>query len=121
MNIGEFRYDIKGLAEELEVEMKDIAKLYLNYFEEMNSEISEMNDFISGKNWMMLQKVIHNVKGVSANLNVYDVFEEAAAFDALLKAGSIENAQAHVNRIIALIKVAEAEMKEYFKRKEFDI
>ncbi|MCX7711342.1 MAG: Hpt domain-containing protein [Clostridia bacterium] len=112
----ECRYDIQGLTDELEVELKDIVRLFSNYFEEMQSEMSEMEKFLSQKDWVMLQRVAHNIKGVSANLGIQDVFSEAAAFDAMLKAGITESAVQYVNGIKTLLKNANAEVDAYFSQ-----
>ena len=108
------RYDIQGLADELEVELSDIVKLYSNYIEEMASEIEEMQKFLLKKDWVMLERVVHNIKGVSANLNIEDVFNEAEAFDNLLKKGVADDSGYYVNNIETLLKAAENEIKSFF-------
>jgi len=114
MNAGEFRYDIDGLAKELEVDLEDILGLYASYFEEMNSSITELETNNSQENWAMLQRAIHNIKGVSANLRIEDVFVEAEKLDHLLKANSYSEAGDYIKSIIKLIEKAEQDVKNYF-------
>lgn len=110
------RYDIKGLADELEVGMDSIALLFTSFFSEMENEIKNLEEYLGEKDWHMLERVIHNIKGVSANLNVYDVFEEAAIFDEMLKKNQVEDARKFVDKIIFLINDAKKEVEEIFKQ-----
>lgn len=108
------RYDIQGLADELEVELYDIMKLYSNYMQEMSSETEEMRKFLSKQDWVMLERVVHNIKGVSANLNIQDVYNEAEAFDTLLKINTTESAAYYVDKIETLLKAAGNDIKCFF-------
>lgn len=113
------RYDIEGLANELEVDIGDIATLFLNYFYEMKSEIVAIQQHLSVRNWNMLERVVHNIKGVSANLNVSDVYEEAAVFDILLKQNKTDDADIHVQKLARLLTNSEKEIREFFNEKGF--
>lgn len=108
------RYDIASLAEELDVSMAEIAPLFASYIGEMKSEASDMLAYLSKCDWGMLQRVVHNIKGVSANLNINDVYEGAAFFDALLKQNRVEEAARHVASIIGLLNNAEREIRNFF-------
>lgn len=121
MNAEGFRYNIEGLAEELEVDIKDIARLYSNYFIEMNEEMLSLRDLLEGKDWYMIQRTVHNVKGVSANLAVEDVFREAAAFDVLLKEGKREDTAVRIEKIASLLKAAEIDILNFFKSKGLEL
>lgn len=114
MEQGTSRYDIKGLAEELEFEVDDIAGLFSKYFEEMATDISDMQKYLSNSDWYMLERVVHNIKGVSINLNIHDVFEEASEFDVLLKQSKAEGAALHVSKLAELINSAEIEIRKKF-------
>jgi HPt (histidine-containing phosphotransfer) domain-containing protein len=108
------RYDIKGLAEELEFEIEDISGLFSSFFEEMETDISSMEEYLGKKDWNMMERVVHNIKGVSANLSVTDVNEEAAVFNALLKQNKTEDAEFHVKRLASLLVGAEEEIRKIF-------
>lgn len=115
------RYDIEGIIQELEVDVGDIAILFLNYFTEMKEEMTEMKTLLEQQDWFMLERVVHNVKGVSANLGVNDIYEEAQAFDLLLKAGQTGKAADHIEKIDRMLYDAEDEIKRFFSRRGFSM
>lgn len=108
------RYNIQECADELEVGLEEIVKLYASYFDEMKAELSEMKRFLAEGNWVMLERVVHNVKGVSANLNIHDIYNEAAAFDTLLKINVTESAANFVEKIDQQLKSAENDIQSFF-------
>lgn len=116
MQTNECRYDIQGLADELEVDLSDIVRLFSNYFTEMKEELAEMKKYLSSGDWIMLERVVHNVKGVSANLDIKDVYNEAAAFDTLLKINVTDSAEYYINRIDELLQAAEEEVGRFFSQ-----
>ena len=115
------RYDIQGLADELEADISDIAVLFLNYIGEMKEEVGSIQDFLSKKDWNMLQRVVHNIKGVSANLHIDDVYKAAAEFDADLKHQKTQRAEDHAKRLTGLLKGAEDEIRKFFSECGFSI
>jgi HPt (histidine-containing phosphotransfer) domain-containing protein len=114
MDTKNFKYDIQGMADELEVDIVDIIDLYSNYISEMNKEISSMQKLLLKGDWFNLEKVIHNIKGVSANLNITDVYQAAEIFDAELKRTEIENVQANTGKLIDMLNEAVLEIKGFF-------
>ncbi|MCX7922672.1 MAG: Hpt domain-containing protein [Clostridia bacterium] len=119
MSETNIRYDLQGLADEIGVEVRDIVKLFLSYFSEMRDEIEAMRDCLSRGDWHMLKRTVHNIKGVSANLNVHDVFKEAEKLDMLLKYSKMDDVPTCVNKITKLIDNAEIEIKRFFNEKGF--
>jgi HPt (histidine-containing phosphotransfer) domain-containing protein len=115
------RYNIQGLIDELDVSVEEILPLYSNYFSEMKEEVAELNECLAKEDWYMLERVVHNIKGVSANLNIQDVFEEASKFDILLKENNNSDAQGFVERINGLLEEAENEIKKYFAAYGFSL
>lgn len=115
------RYDIAGLAGELELELSDLVDLFAGYISEMKEEVSEMRKFLNQNDFEMLQRVVHNIKGVSANLNIKDVFKEAEKFDILLKNSMTEDACAHVNMLASLIEGAEVKIRSFFMENGYNI
>lgn len=115
------RYDIAGLAKELEVDLQALVPLYQSYITEMSEETSEMNRYLLGKDWNMLQRTIHNIKGVSANLKIDDVYRESEIFDSRLKKDIIESAEKYVEVISDLVKAAEKEIRAFFSDRGYMI
>jgi len=52
------RYNIKDLAEELGIELHEIAGLYESYFVEMEEECSNMHNLFLRKEWPLLILVL---------------------------------------------------------------
>lgn len=114
-------YDIEGLAKELELDFNELAGLYSGYIAEMKEEASQLTDYLAKKDWLMLQRVVHNIKGVSANLTVADVFKEAEKLDIMLKKNVNDGAEVCVRRIIELICNAEKKIRAFFIKKGLEI
>lgn len=121
MKNSDCRYDIDRLAAELDIDMASIAELYSSYFSEMKEETAAMESFLAKNDWYMLERVVHNVKGVSANLNVSDVFEEARILDEMLKKNISDNAEHHVEKIIKRLLDSELEIRKYFMERNIPI
>ena len=115
------KYNIEGLAEELEVELESIVGLYTSYIEEMKEEILEMTTYLEKTDWTMLERVIHNIKGVSANLCIMDVFSEAEKFDLLLKKNITLDCDKHITKLINLIRDSEVEIKSFFNERGLEV
>lgn len=115
------KYNIEAFAEELGVDLKTISSLYANYFIEMKSETGEMIKLFDEKNWTMLERVVHNIKGVSANLYINDVYEAASVFDALLRDKKTEYSDKYISIIEMLIKEAEITVREFFTGKGVEL
>jgi HPt (histidine-containing phosphotransfer) domain-containing protein len=115
------KYDIQGLIDELEVEVGDIAILFLNYITEMKEEIAEMKELHGQQDWFMLERVVHNVKGVSANLGIQDVYEEAQIFDICLKNNQTEQSAECIGKIDGMLYEAEKEIKLFFSARGFSL
>ncbi len=115
------KYDIKGLSEGLEVDLADLVGLFSSYFEEMKNEVSELKGLLDRKDWYMLERVVHNIKGVSANLYINDVFHETEKFDRLLKNNDTSDADKHVEMIDRMISSAEESIGLFFKENGLEI
>lgn len=71
-------------------EHDDISELYNDYLSECDGLKEQVNQILACSfqtEWIELEKIIHNFKGVSANLYVQKVYEKAATLDTFLKEG----------------------------------
>lgn len=109
-----FRYDIDSLLEELEISHEETRELFEVYFTEMDECIESMYELIAKKEWIKLQKVVHNVKGISINLGVTDVFDKAVYFDFLMKTNNITDADLYIKEITELYNTAKNDIQSYF-------
>lgn len=110
-------YDIQGMVDDLGVDICDIAELYRTFFIEMQDEINSLNTALQKNDYESLRQIVHNIKGVSSNLCICDVYDETAKFDIKLKQNITDNADIHIQNIIELIGSAKLEISEFFKQK----
>ena len=108
------KYDIEGLSVKIGAEIEEMAVLFSLYLEEMKSELSLMERFCVESDWVMLQRTVHNVKGVSANLDISDMFEAAEQLDSSLKRNETGMAAPMIGKIKDLFMNAEEDIKRFF-------
>ncbi|MDP4146357.1 MAG: hypothetical protein Q8936_18060 [Bacillota bacterium] len=115
------KYNIMELVEDMGVSITDISSLYSEYITEMRSNIQESKFLCSEKDWTRLERVIHNMKGISTSLNITDLYEVSAALDKQLKLGKYDDVQNDINHIEELFNIAEKDIKEFFKQHSITI
>ena len=80
---------INKLMDYMGVDQDVISELFSEYFIEMEENIIECITLENDKDWDKLARIIHNMKGVSANLSVEDVFLLCAEIEKEVKANII--------------------------------
>ena len=108
------QYDIKAFSDNLEITLEESVELFSSYISEMNIYCIQLKQHLIKENYKELEKIVHSIKGVSGNLNIMDVYEEAAAVDDLLKAKSLTNIAENVKMLLLLIGDSEIKIKNYF-------
>ena len=96
-------YDIVKLAKDLELDYTDITDLYVSYIDEINSHCHNIKEYFYKNNFVELKMEIHNVKGVAANLLLFDVFEETVLLENLLNHGDFVGSKNHVENLINIL------------------
>jgi HPt (histidine-containing phosphotransfer) domain-containing protein len=115
------RYDIEGFAQDMEVDLPTISSLYSEYFLEMKSNIEESFDFLKKNDWQMLQRRIHNMKGISVTLRVDDIYSIANGLEKNLKRGEYLHVDKGIFRILELLNSAEKDIKDFFHQNNISI
>jgi HPt (histidine-containing phosphotransfer) domain-containing protein len=113
-----FRYDIEGLAKDMEVELSTLSTLYSEYFHEMKINIEESKTLANSEDWFRLERVIHNIKGISTSLNISDIYSFSNKLDVNLKNGKTDAAINDINTINELFNACENSVRQFFKEKE---
>lgn len=111
------RYDIDELIEEMEVGEENIWELYKSYFWEMRENIDDISKCLKANELEKVERILHNIKGVSINLNILDVHKEASSFSEKIKLGLEEKYEDYLNNLTHLLNGAEKEVKNFFKEK----
>ncbi|MDP4090238.1 MAG: Hpt domain-containing protein [Bacillota bacterium] len=121
MDNKSFRYNIEGLAADMEIDLAELTSLYSEYFIEMRINIQESKALRANNDWVKLERIIHNMKGISTSLNVDDVYLMAAKLDNKLRSANYENIENDINFIVELYNRAENDIMEFFKEKDMKI
>lgn len=117
MNGYRCKYNIQALIEEMEVSNEDMRDLYRSYFNEAKENIKDIEELIEKGDWDKIERVIHNIKGVSVNLNIKDVYRASISFYDCIKNGIIYNGKVQVKILTNLLMEAEKEVRIYFEQK----
>jgi hypothetical protein len=111
-----FRYDIIGLAKDMDIDLAAISNLYSEYFLEMKINLQESRDYYSNKNWLKLERIMHNIKGISISLNIDDIYNVSNELDTALKLGNYNTAAFDIDNISELFNNAENDIREFFRQ-----
>ena len=109
------RYDIVGLSGELDVPVEELKELYDTYLSELDEQIQSMYDLEKAKDWHMLERTVHNLKGMSQTVFVYDIYQEAVTLDDFLKKDITENAHKLIENIDEISKETRKEILSFFR------
>lgn len=86
-----FTSNVKAISDDLGLPEEDLADLYSTYLEEMSENLEFIKKSLQEKNFVDIQKSVHTIKGMSANLGVKPVFEVAKTIDLKLKSNDSSN------------------------------
>lgn len=110
------RYDLNGFSNDLGLPIEDIADLYYDLIAEINSEISKAKTFLYEKNLNELKQINHNIKGITANYRILDLYEETIKISNALTKGDFKNIEFLFNNFFAISDNAVKEVAKYFKQ-----
>jgi HPt (histidine-containing phosphotransfer) domain-containing protein len=108
-------YEFNKLADDIGIEIMDLKGLYTSFIEEMDSEIMSLQSDIKSGNLKGLQSTVHNIKGISSNLLINDIYEHCQIFDKELKAENFQNVRIHMSTLESMYKSTRDYIKVFFK------
>lgn len=82
--------DISDFSEEIQEKIENLSELYQNYCQETESDIQQMKLTHLSKEYTLLQKISHNVIGVSASLHLHAMEKISRQLNTAIKANAIE-------------------------------
>lgn len=115
------KYDIVGFAHDLGLRIEDVSELYAELVHELSSAILELKLLIDDKNFVQIQKIIHNIKGVSGNYRLMDIYDETAKINNALKNTEYPEFEKDLNHLFNITYAAIKEITNFFKRKSISI
>ncbi len=115
------QFNIKKFASDLNIDFEEAWNLYSEYLREVKIQITQASAYLQEKDWENLKKVIHNIKGLSSNYRIFNIFTEAEALDKELKNNVEVNARLYVDRLFVMVKNAENAIKNFFRENGIQI
>lgn len=108
------KYDIESFAVDLSLSLEDTADLYFELVKEMYLDISKLKSAYETEDFHTIQLIIHDLKGVSGNYKITDVFEATSQINILMRSKCYESINTHLQSLYSLCENAITEIKNYF-------
>lgn len=115
------RYDLKRFSDELGLPSGDIADLYSDFIKEINLEIVKIKTYLSKKDLKQLNQINHNIKGISANYRILDIYQETIKISFALKNSNFKDIESLFNNFFVISENAVKEIVRYFEERGFVI
>lgn len=115
------KYDIVGFSNDLGLSIEDVSELYAELVHELNSALVELKLFIYDKDFEKIRKIIHNIKGVSGNYRLTDIYDETSRINDALKNTEYPEFEKDFNHLFNITYSAIKEITNFFKRKSISI
>lgn len=115
------RYDLKGFSDDLGLPDKDIADLFSDFIKEINSEISKAKICLAEKDLDGIERINHNIKGISVNYRILDIHVETMKMSKVLKNGDYDAIQLLYNSFFVIAENSVKTIAYYFEQKGFVI
>ena len=100
------QYDITGFTHDLGLSMKEVSGFYAELINEINSALLELKVLINKKDLVKIQKIIHNIKGVSGNYRLIDIYEESTKINDSLKSINYTEFEKDLNHLFNISNIA---------------
>ena len=114
-------YDIIGFSQDLGLTVEEVSILYAELINEINSALLELNFLINKRDLVKIQKIIHNIKGVSGNYRISDIYRETTKINDALKNTNYTDFEKDLNALFHISDMAIAEIKSFFKQRSIFI
>ena len=85
------QYDIDSVSREFRINMENLCSLYRIYIKEVQNYFTQIDKLPINNDWNKIQTLIHKIKGMSENLKVLDVYNEAKIIDDLIWENKFED------------------------------
>ena len=115
------KYDIVGFAHDLGLSIEDVSELYAELVRELNSALLELKLLMINKDFVKIQKIVHNIKGVSGNYRLTDLYDETSKINDALKNTEYPDFERDLNYLFNTAYASIKEITNFFKRKSISI
>jgi len=104
----------KFIVEEMEATKEEIEPLYLIYSSEMDDMISQLSEASDLGDADTYKRLLHNVKGINANMRIDVITNPVAEIYQALLAGNTVDLKDSTDNISSIFAKVKAEIAEYF-------
>lgn len=108
------KYDIDGFMKDLGLNLEEVSDLYSELINEINLAIAQITNLINKDDLQEIQKIIHNIKGVTGNYRITDLYTQTTKIYDLLKSESYNDLQRDLKNLINTCNNALKEIQNYF-------
>jgi DNA-binding transcriptional MerR regulator len=108
------KYDIQGFADSLGLPIEDIEDLYNELITELNSETLKLKKAAAEQDLNTIKNTIHNIKGVTGNYRIFDVYNETITISNSLKLDGSSNIDQLLNNLYTISENAIGEIRKFF-------
>ena len=92
--------NLEDLASSIGIDRETVIELLGIYSCEMSEEMQQVILFLRTQDWSSLQRAMHNIKGVSANLYLEDMSKVAEELDIKLKQSDYEGIENSIHNLL---------------------
>jgi len=115
------KYDIPGFANDLGLSLEEVSELYAEFINELSSALIELKVLINKEDVVKIQKIIHNMKGVSGNYRITDIYEETIQINDALKNTNYIDFEKDLNDLFNISHIALKEIRNFFIQRSISI
>ncbi|WP_160683500.1 Hpt domain-containing protein [Clostridium sp. C2-6-12] len=115
------KYDIVGFAHDLGLSIEDVSELYAELVHELNLALLELKILMIDRDIKKIQNIVHNIKGVSGNYRLTDLYEETSKINDALKNSDYPDFEKDLNHLFNVTYGSIKEITNFFKRKSISI
>jgi chemotaxis protein histidine kinase CheA len=110
------KYDIISFSTDLGLSIKEISELYYELINELNLALLELKDLVDGQDYTKIQKIIHNIKGVSGNYRINDIYNETTRINDLLSSNDYSTLKKDLTNLFTICIDAQNEIRFFFEQ-----
>lgn len=111
------KYDINGFANELGLTLEEVWELYAELINELSSAAAELKILIREKDLEKIHKIIHNIKGVSGNYRITDIYKQTTKINNDLKSYYYNDLETDLINLFKISDKAINEIQNFFNIK----
>lgn len=104
-------YSVPLFSQHMEVDSSDLINLFQTFIEEFAEEMIDLKASLLNKDYIQMQRIAHNIKGIAANLEMDSLFE----FTKSLNDGLKNNEPLPFDELVTKIEKEYTSIVDYLK------